>query len=34
MSAVGGALLENTDALQDAMEGLEDLQDDLDNLDY
>ena len=30
VSAVGGALLENSDALKDAMEGLEDLE----NFDY
>ena len=33
MSAVGGALLENSDALQDAMEGLENLED-LEDFDY
>lgn len=33
MSAVGGALLENSDALKDAMEGLENLED-LEDFDY
>ena len=33
MSAVGGAILENADALQDAMEGLENLED-LEDFDY